>query len=64
VLSCAHENWTREDPMHRFTVALSISLLAPAAFAAPTNDMATRTELHAIETLTLSDHASADDCSP
>ena len=41
--------------MHRFTIALAISLLASVAFAAPTNDMAARTELHAIETLTLSD---------
>jgi dienelactone hydrolase len=35
--------------------ALSISLAASAAFAAPINDMAARTELHALDTLTLSD---------
>jgi dienelactone hydrolase len=41
--------------MPRLTFALCVSLAASAAFAAPTNDMAARTELHAIDTLTLSD---------
>ena len=41
--------------MHRLILALSVSLVASAAFAAPPNDMAARTELHAIDTLTLSD---------
>jgi hypothetical protein len=41
--------------MHRVIFALSVSLVASAAFAAPTNDMAARTELHTIDTLTLSD---------
>ena len=41
--------------MRRLIFALSISLMASAAFAAPANDMAARTELHAIDTLTLSD---------
>jgi dienelactone hydrolase len=41
--------------MHSLIFALSVSLLASAAFAAPPDDMATRTELHAINTLTLSD---------
>jgi dienelactone hydrolase len=41
--------------MHRLIFTLSISLVASAALAAPTNDIAARTELHAIDTLTLSD---------
>src|SRR4029077_4503314 len=41
--------------MRRVVFALAISLTASAAFAASANDMAARTELHAIETLTLSD---------
>jgi dienelactone hydrolase len=41
--------------MHRFILALSVSLMASSAFAAPTSDMAARTELQAIDTLTLSD---------
>jgi|SRR6516162_1622599 predicted dienelactone hydrolase len=41
--------------MHRLIFALSVSLVASVAFAAPPNDMAARTELHAIDTLTLSD---------
>jgi dienelactone hydrolase len=41
--------------MHSLIFALSVSLLASAAFAAPPDDMPTRTELHAINTLTLSD---------
>src|SRR5262249_57251596 len=40
--------------MHRLILALSVSLMASAAFAAPPNDMAARTELQAIDTLTLS----------
>jgi dienelactone hydrolase len=44
-----------ENPMYRLISVLSVSLLASAAFAAPANDMAVRTELHAIDTLTLSD---------
>ena len=41
--------------MHRLIFALSVSVMASAAFAAQANDMAARTELHAIDTLTLSD---------
>lgn len=41
--------------MHRLIFALSISFVASAAFAGPPNDMVARTELHAIDTLTLSD---------
>jgi len=41
--------------MHRLIFALAASLVASSAFAAPLNDMAARTELHAIDTLTLSD---------
>ncbi len=41
--------------MHRVIFALSISLVAFDAFAGPRNDMAVRTELHSIDTLTLSD---------
>jgi dienelactone hydrolase len=41
--------------MHRLIFALSVSLVVSAASAAPANDMAARTELHAIDTLTLSD---------
>src|SRR5262249_31564334 len=41
--------------MHRLIFALSVSLMASTAFAAPMSDMAARTELHTIDTLTLSD---------
>ena len=41
--------------MHRLIFALLVSLVASASFAGPVNDMPTRTELHAINTLTLSD---------
>src|SRR5262249_37852246 len=41
--------------MHRLIFALFVSLAGSAAFAAPRNDMAARTELHTIDTLTLSD---------
>ena len=41
--------------MHRLIFVVAVSLVAAAAFAAPTDDMAARTELHAIDTLTLSD---------
>jgi dienelactone hydrolase len=41
--------------MHRLIFALSVCLFASAASAGPANDMAVRTELHAIDTLTLSD---------
>jgi dienelactone hydrolase len=41
--------------MHRLIFAISLSLVASASFAAPANDMPARTELHAINTLTLSD---------
>ena len=41
--------------MRRLILALSVSLVASPAFAAPLNDMAARTERHAIDTLTLSD---------
>jgi dienelactone hydrolase len=41
--------------MRRLIFALSVSAVVFAAFAAPANDMAARTELHAIDTLTLSD---------
>jgi dienelactone hydrolase len=41
--------------MYRLISGLSVSLLASIAFAAPANRMAARTELHAIDTLTLSD---------
>jgi dienelactone hydrolase len=40
---------------HRLIFALLVSLVASASFAGPVNDMPTRTELHAINTLTLSD---------
>src|SRR5215475_4882466 len=53
LLSCSYMSWTREDPMRRLIFALSVSGMVSAAFAA--NDMAARTELHAIDTLTLSD---------
>src|SRR5262249_39806201 len=43
------------NPMRRLIFVLSISLVASAGLAEPTNDMPARTELHAIETLTLSD---------
>lgn len=38
-----------------FALSVSVSLASSAAFATPVNDMAARTELHAIDTLTLSD---------
>jgi len=41
--------------MHRLIFALFLPLVAAAAFAGSINDMAARTELHAIDTLTLSD---------
>ena len=41
--------------MHRIIFALLVSCVASASFAAPVNDMPARTELHAINTLTLSD---------
>src|SRR5262249_57557743 len=55
LLSSAYEDRTREEAMHRLIFGLSASLVASAALAAPTSDMAARTELHAIDTLTLSD---------
>jgi dienelactone hydrolase len=55
LLSCSYMSWTREDPMRRLIFALSVSVMTSAAFAALANDMAARTELHAIDTLTLSD---------
>src|SRR5262245_23116780 len=44
-----------KDPMRCLIFALSVSGVVFAAFAAPAKDMAARTELHAIDTLTLSD---------
>ena len=44
----------KEDRM-RLIFALCVSLATSAAFAGPTNDIAARTELHTIDTLTLSD---------
>jgi dienelactone hydrolase len=41
--------------MHRLIFALFLPLVASAAFAGSIKDMAARTELHAIDTLTLSD---------
>jgi dienelactone hydrolase len=41
--------------MQRLIFALPVALVASAALAAPPNDLAARTELHAIDTLTLSD---------
>ena len=41
--------------MHAIIFALLVSCVASASFAAPVNDMPARTELHAINTLTLSD---------
>jgi dienelactone hydrolase len=41
--------------MRRLIFALSVYLVASAALAAPANDVAARMELHAINTLTLSD---------
>jgi dienelactone hydrolase len=41
--------------MHRLIFALFLPLVASVAFAGSINDMAARTELHAIDTLTLSD---------
>ncbi len=41
--------------MRHLIFALSVYLVASAALAAPANDVAARTELHAINTLTLSD---------
>jgi dienelactone hydrolase len=41
--------------MRRLIFALSVSLVASTTFAAPKSDIAPRTELHAIDTLTLSD---------
>ena len=41
--------------MHRLIFGLLLLPVASAAFAGSINDMATRTELHAIDTLTLSD---------
>src|SRR5262249_59819064 len=55
LLSSACDDRTREQPMHRLIFALSVSLMASTAFAASMSDMAARTELHTIDTLTLSD---------
>ena len=41
--------------MRRLIFALSVSGMVSGAFAAPANDLAARTELHAIDTLTLPD---------
>jgi transposase InsO family protein len=43
------------DSMQRIVIALPVSLVTFAAFAELTNNMAARTDLHAIDTLTLSD---------
>src|SRR5882672_10988128 len=45
----------RGTSMQRLIFALAVALVASAALAAPPNDLAARTELHAIDTLTLSD---------